>query len=94
MVDIETLEGELTAAGTPEDSFISEEKKRILHMCLDRIEPDLREAFWLVYFEDMSYAEAAAVMKVNVKKISNLLTRGKEKMREELAREGIDGYYL
>ena len=92
-LDIESMENEAASPESLEESFWSEEKKRILRLCLDRVDPDTREAFWLVYFENMSYEEAAAVMKVNVKKINNLLTRGKDKLREELAREGIEEYY-
>jgi DNA-directed RNA polymerase specialized sigma24 family protein len=42
----------------------------------------------------MSYEQAAGVMKVNVKKVNNLLTRGKERLREELAKEGIEDNFL
>ena len=66
-----------------------EQVKSTLHSCLDRIEPELREALWLVYFEELSYAEAAAVMKVGAKRIDNLLQRGKRRLRQELEREGI-----
>ena len=67
----------------------NDERKRVLHLCLERIDPQLREALWLVYFEGMSYAEAAAVMKVNNKRIDHLLERGKRDMRAELEKEGI-----
>ena len=93
VVDIDNLESEIRAEGSPETDFVSEEKKRILHLCLDRLDAVSREAFWLVYFEDMSYAQAAEVMKVNPKKVNNLLSRGKEKLREELAKEGIESFY-
>ena len=66
-----------------------EEKRRILHLCLDRIEPELREVLWLVYFEDMSYDEAAQVLSVNRKRVDNLLQRGKAHLRVELAKEGL-----
>ena len=61
----------------------------MLHICLDRIEPQLKEALWLVYFEEMSYREAADIMGVNTKRIDHLLTRGKRKLREELEKEGV-----
>ena len=92
-LDVESMESEAASSESLEDSFWSEEKKRLLHLCLDRVDAATREAFWLIYFENMSYEDAAAVMKVNAKKINNLLTRGKEKLREDLAREGIEEYY-
>ncbi|MBQ3466624.1 MAG: sigma-70 family RNA polymerase sigma factor [Firmicutes bacterium] len=76
-----------------EDDFGHEERKRILHLCLNRIEPELKEALWLIYFEDMSYNQAASVMKVSSKRIDHLLQRGKRQMRIELAKEGMTNAY-
>ena len=72
-----------------EDLLVGEERREALRACLDRIDPQLREAIWLRYFEDMSYAEAASVMKVSTKKIDHLLQRGKKQMRIELEKEGM-----
>ena len=102
---IDSLDSEIAervlAAGTGqpdrnspvEENIGLEERKQILHLCLDRIEPELKEALWLIYFEEMSYAEAAAVMKVNRKKIDHLLQRGKKNMRIELVKEGMVSAY-
>jgi len=73
----------------PDVLLENDEKKEILHLCLTRIDPAMREAIWLVFFEDMSYKEAAKIMKVNTKKIDNLLARGKKTLRLELEKEGI-----
>ena len=81
---------ELEDSSFIEDKVIDDERDRILHLCLERIDPLMREALWLVYFEDMSYAETAEVMNVNVKKIDNLLMRGKKQLRDELEKEGLD----
>ena len=77
------------AEGLPEEKLWRDEKNEILHLCLDRIDPQYREALWLVYIEEMSYAEAATVMHVSVKKIENLLARGKQHLRKELEKEGV-----
>ena len=58
-----------------------------------RIDPELREALWLVYSEGLTYAEAASVMGVNAKRVDHLLSRGKKQMREELKKEGVLGAY-
>ena len=73
----------------PEDEFLQDERRRAVRLCLNRIDPECREAIWLVFFEGMSYAEAAAVMGVNSKKVDNLLAKGKRILKEELIREGI-----
>lgn len=72
-----------------EERVIDSERKRALYRCLERIDPELREALWLIYFEGLSYAEAAEVMKVTNRRINHLLSRGKESMRRELEKEGI-----
>ena len=84
----------LTEHSSPVENDVSlEERKRILHMCLGRIEPELREALWLIYFEGLSYKEAASVLKVNSKRIDHLLQRGKRQMRNELVKEGVVSAY-
>lgn len=72
-----------------EEELHRKERRLAVHRCLGRIEPELREALWLIYFEEMSHAQAAQVLGVREKRISRLLTRGKQQMREELAREGV-----
>lgn len=79
--------------GLVEVIVIREEQRQILHLCMDRIDPELKEALWLVYMEDMSYTEAASVMKVNTKRIDHLLQRGKKEMRAELEKEGVTSAY-
>lgn len=81
------------------DSLLSDqgtgdsEKEAILNMCLERIDPELKEALWLVYCDELTYAQAAEVMHVSAKRIDHLLTRGKEHMRRELKKEGISNAY-
>ncbi len=73
----------------PEDVFRKDERNAALYRCLNRIAPQYREALWLVYLMDMSYANAAAVLGCGVKKIENLLNNGKTRLRQELQKEGI-----
>ena len=72
-----------------EEVIRSEERNRILHFCMDEMNPDYREVLYLTYFEDMSYAQAAEVTGKTVKQITNLVYRGKESLRRLLEREGI-----
>ena len=76
-----------------EDDYLEEERKKTLHVCIKRLDPGLREALWLFYFEGLSYADAAEVMGVSKKKIDHLLSRGKEQLKKELAKEGITNAY-
>lgn len=89
LFSLEDAQVEEVLASRPDDEFLREEKHQAVRRCLNRIEPEPREALWLIYCEDMSYAEAAAVLGVNTKKINNWLTKGKRQMKTELAKEGI-----
>lgn len=93
----ESLIAANTGPGTEDEhaaqGMIDEERKRTLMACLGRVDPELREALWLVYIDELSYNDAASVMGVKPKRIDHLLTRGKEHMRRELAKEGITDAY-
>ena len=64
-----------------EEVIRTEERNRILHFCMDEMNPDYREVLYLTYFEDMSYAQAAEVTGKTVKQITNMVYRGKESLR-------------
>jgi RNA polymerase sigma-70 factor (ECF subfamily) len=82
-----------SAADSPEADVWAGERSAIVQRCLNRIAPQYREALWLVYDADLSYAQAAEVLGCGVKRIDNLLTNGKKRMREELEKEGITNAY-
>ena len=76
-----------------EDMLVDKERQLVLHQCLGRIDQQQKEALWLVYFEGMSYAQAATVMGVSSKKVDHLLSNGKKQMRFELEKEGVTDAY-
>ena len=80
---------EIPDPGSAEKIVADAERSRILHRCLANMEPAVREAIWLFYFEDLSYAQAAKVMHVTGKKIDNLLMKGRRLLRAALEKEGI-----
>lgn len=90
---IEGMETEIPDQTTVESDLGEQERKRVLYTCLNRIEPELREALWLVYIENLSYAQAAEVMGVKPKRVDRLLVRGKQSMRRELEKEGMTNAY-
>ena len=83
------LTGEPDGRLLAEEVIRTEERNRILHFCMDEMNPDYREVLYLTYFEDMSYAQAAEVTGKTVKQITNMVYRGKESLRRLLEREGI-----
>ena len=76
---------------SPEEVAWSNERSAVLHKCLNRIAPQYREALWLYYFMNMSYAQAAVVLGCSTKKIEDLLKNGKKRLRLELEKEGVTG---
>lgn len=72
----------------------TDERNRILWRCMDELAPAYREALYLVYFEGMRHAEAAAVMHKTEKQIADLVYRGRASLRKTLEREGITTWYI
>lgn len=67
----------------------TQEKHRILHLCMDDLSPDYREAIYLVYFENMSHREAATIMGKRERQIADLVYRGRKSLKIKLEQEGI-----
>ena len=79
LFSLDALTGEPEGRLLAEEVIRTEERNRILHFCMDEMNPDYREVLYLTYFEDMSYAQAAEVTGKTVKQITNMVYRGKEK---------------
>ena len=86
---LEQLELDPQSEDCLEQTFLRDETHRALHRCLDRLDPEVREAIWLIYFEDLRYTEAARVLKIKEKRLDYLLQKGKKQLRSELEKEGI-----
>ena len=75
---------------TPESHILKKEQNLIIHNALSSLDKDMRSAVHLVYFENMSYRDAAKIMGKNEKQIANLLYRAKGKLRTILDGENIE----
>lgn len=84
---LEDAEGLITERSAVEVSVLADEKKRQVNKVLSQLPDAMRLAVHLVYFEELSYEEAARVMKKNKKQIDNLLYRAKSLLRSELGKE-------
>lgn len=71
-----------------EEQFLRSEQRRALHAALKTLPEDMATALYLVYFEDLSYADTAKVMKKTSKQVDNLLYRGKAALRNLLGKDG------
>ena len=66
---------------------LDDERKRAVNAALARLPEEMRLAVHLVFFEELSYEEAARVMKKNAKQVDNLLYRAKKELRAILGEE-------
>ena len=73
---------------TLEKVVLSDERKRVINAAMEKLPEEVRIVIHLVYFEGMTYAEAAKVMKKNSKQVDNLLYRGKKELSIILGKDG------
>ena len=74
----------------PADSALDRsERSRQLYDALEKLKPEYREALYLVYFEEMSYRNAATVMNQSEGQITKLVYRGKQNLKAILEQEGF-----
>lgn len=85
----EDLTGEPEGAELTEAVVNTAERNRILRLCMEQLNPDYREALYLMYFEGMCQSDIAAVMHKSQKQIANLTYRGKKSLHGLLLKEGI-----
>ena len=71
-----------------DDIWLAQRNKR-LYECMERLPSAQKEALYLVYIEEMSYKDAAAILKKSAKQVDKLLQLGKMNLKPLLEREGI-----
>ena len=64
-------------------------RSRQLYNAIEQLKVEYREALYLVYFEEMSYRNAAAVMNQSEGQITKLVYRGKQSLKATLEQEGF-----
>ena len=87
---IDDLDFELPDKTLAETRVFRNERDRQLYAALDKLKPEYREAVYLIYLEEMSYRNAAAVMSKSEQQIKNLVYRGKQSLKAILEQEGFE----
>ena len=72
-----------------ENAYIKEERKITVHRTLTKLKSEYRQVLWLVYFEDFSISQAAAVMKKSVHSVETLVYRARKALKSQLELEGF-----
>lgn len=88
MVQWEEVQSELPQTPGIEENLLQDERKRMVNRAMKQLPEEMQTAVYLIYFEDLTYEDAARVMKKNKKQIANLLYRAKEKLRKILGKDG------
>ena len=73
---------------TLEEIVLADERKRAVNAALAKLPEAMRVVIHLIYFENMTYEQAAKVMKKNRKQVDNLIYRAKKELRILLGEEG------
>ena len=87
-VELSEAQGFPDEEKTLEEIVLADERKRAVNAALAKLPEDMRVAVHLIYFEEMTYEEAARVMKKNRKQVDNLLYRAKKELRIILGEDG------
>lgn len=84
------LSESIAVSQEPDSVLLTDERQRVISTAMDQLSPDKRTVLHLIYFEDMSYEQAARVMKKNIKQIDNLLYRAKSELRSIIGKDGVE----
>ena len=71
-----------------EEMVLEDDRKRQVNAAIAKLPEDMRAVVHLIYFEEMTYEEAARVMKKNRKQVDNLLYRAKKELCIILGKDG------
>ena len=85
----EEIQGILSEEESLEQSYIREEEKIVIHRAMNQLNAKYRQVLYLMFFEDFSTEQIAAVMKKSKRQIANLSYRAKLSLKAQLDKEGF-----
>ena len=74
-----------------ESDYIKGEQNLLIHQSLKALKAEYAQILYLIYFEELSNAEAAKIMGKTSKQISDLIYCAKKALKAELERRREDG---
>jgi RNA polymerase sigma factor (sigma-70 family) len=89
-LSLDKIEYEPQSEIRADDLAMKNEFNDIMSLCMERLNPDYRQALNLVYFEQLRHAEAAEVMGKSERQVADLVYRGKKSLLKHLERDGVD----
>ena len=85
---LEELPFELPDEALAETGLFQNEQHQQLYAALGKLKKEYRETLFLVYFEELSYRQAAQVLGRTEQQVTNLVYRGKQQLKQLLEQEG------
>lgn len=82
--------GEIPDTIDLEKEFLLKERNRQLYAAIGSLKPEYAQGLWLMYFEELSVKEIAAVMKKSPSAAKVLLHRARQALKTELEKEGFE----
>ena len=73
-----------------EDAILAQERKKAVNEALSSLKQEYRLVIHLLYFEELSYAEAAQIMGKSRKQIDNLAYQAKLSLKKLLGKEVLE----
>lgn len=89
ILSVDELAFEPKEEALAETPLYNRERKRQLYEAMNSIKTEYCEAIYLVYFEEMSYRQAAAVTGKTENQITKLIYRGKQSLKKNLEKQGF-----
>ena len=78
----------LAVEETPESAYLRQEQKAAVHRAMGQLKSEYRQVLWLIYVEEFSAGETAAVMKRSVHSVETLAYRARRALKTRLEQEG------
>lgn len=88
-INIDDVGFELEGEDKADVRIVKSERDRQLYGAIERLKAEYQEVLYLIYFEDMSYREAGAVMGKSESQITKLVYRGRQRLKAILEKEGF-----
>ena len=86
---MEELSLDLPSDFSTENEVVRKEHEAILHTCLENMKEPDKSVFLYRYFYGYKIGDIAALLDIPDKKVTNILFRGKEKLRRDLYERGL-----
>ena len=80
---------EISSVEDIEEYFCREEQSIAVHKAVNKLKTEYRQVIYLIYFEDFTNTETAAIMRKTSRQITNLLYQAKKALKTELEKEEI-----